>query len=47
MKVATIPGRPIDLKPKEFDIASMLFQSAGQLISREKTWPWSGVANWP
>lgn len=35
-KVATIHNEPIDLKPKEFDIAALFFQNAGQLISRDQ-----------
>lgn len=35
-KIAAIRGEPVDLKPKEFDIAALLFQNVGQLISREK-----------
>lgn len=35
-KNATVRGQQIDLKPKEFDIAAMLFQNVGQLITREK-----------
>ncbi len=35
-KVATIRGEPVDLKPKEFDIAALFFQNVGQLISRER-----------
>jgi DNA-binding response OmpR family regulator len=36
MKTATIRDKAVDLKPKEFDIAAMLFQNVGQLITREK-----------
>ena len=35
-KIATIRGEPVDLKPKEFDIAALFFQNIGQLISRER-----------
>lgn len=35
-KVASIRGKPIDLKPKEFDIAALFFQNAGQLLSRDQ-----------
>ena len=35
-KTATIRGEPVDLKPKEFDIAALFFQNIGQLISRER-----------
>lgn len=35
-KTATIRGAPVDLKPKEFDIAVLFFQNIGQLISRER-----------
>ncbi|WP_293778057.1 response regulator transcription factor [uncultured Oxalicibacterium sp.] len=35
-KIATLRGQPVDLKPKEFDIAILFFQNIGQLISRER-----------
>lgn len=35
-KIATVRGEPVDLKPKEFDIAVLFFQNIGQLISRER-----------
>ena len=35
-KTATIRGEPVELKPKEFDIAALFFQNIGQLISRER-----------
>ncbi|HWU99198.1 MAG TPA: response regulator transcription factor [Oxalicibacterium sp.] len=35
-KAATVRGEPVDLKPKEFDIAVLFFQNVGQLISRER-----------
>jgi DNA-binding response OmpR family regulator len=35
-KMATVRGEPVDLKPKEFDIAVLFFQNIGQLVSREK-----------
>lgn len=35
-KTATIRGEPVDLKPKEFDIAVLFFQNIGQLVSRER-----------
>lgn len=34
-KIAKIRGEAVELKPKEFDIAALLFQNVGQLISRE------------
>lgn len=34
-KGVTVRGVPVDLKPKEFDIAVLFFQNIGQLISRE------------
>ncbi|MNR78023.1 Sensory transduction protein regX3 [compost metagenome] len=35
-KIATLRGEPVDLKPKEFDIAALFFQNIGQLVSRER-----------
>ncbi|HEY6772476.1 MAG TPA: response regulator transcription factor [Oxalicibacterium sp.] len=35
-KIATLRGEPVELKPKEFDIAVLFFQNIGQLISRER-----------
>lgn len=35
-KTATIRGEPVELKPKEFDIAVLFFQNVGQLVSRER-----------
>jgi len=35
LKTATVRGKQVELKPKEFDIAVMLFQNAGQIVSRE------------
>lgn len=34
--IASIRGKAVDLQPKEFDIAVLLFFHAGELISREK-----------
>lgn len=34
-KTAAIRGETVELKPKEFDIAALLFQNVGQLISRD------------
>ena len=36
MKAAQLQGRPVELKPKEFDIAYILFQNAGAIIARDK-----------
>jgi DNA-binding response OmpR family regulator len=35
-QTAAVRGEPVELKPKEFAIAAMLFQNAGQIVSREK-----------
>lgn len=34
-KSATVRGEPVELKPKEFGIAVMLFQNLGQIVTRE------------
>ena len=34
--IASLRGKAVDLQPKEFDIAVLLFFHAGELISREK-----------
>ncbi len=36
MKSAEVHGKPVELKPKEFDIAFMLMQNIGAIVSREK-----------
>lgn len=36
IKRASVRGQPVELKPKEFAIAAMLFQNLGQIVSREK-----------
>lgn len=36
LKTAQLHGKPVDLKPKEFDIAFILFQNAGGIVSRDK-----------
>jgi DNA-binding response OmpR family regulator len=36
LKRASIRGKTVELKPKEFDIAAMLFQNIGQLLTRER-----------
>lgn len=36
MKEALLHGRPVDLKPKEFDIAFILFREIGGIVSRER-----------
>lgn len=35
-KIASVRGEPVELKPKEFDIATLFFQNVGKLISRER-----------
>lgn len=34
--IVTLHGHPVDLQPKEFDVAVLLFSHAGQVVSREK-----------
>jgi len=36
MKSAALHGRPVELNPKEFDIALILLKNAGEIVSREK-----------
>lgn len=36
MKTASVRGQPVELKPKEFDIAAMLFRNIGQIVPRDK-----------
>ncbi|HYD62082.1 MAG TPA: response regulator transcription factor [Noviherbaspirillum sp.] len=36
LKTASVRGRQVELKPKEFEIAVLLFQNAGQIVSREQ-----------
>lgn len=36
LKTAMVRDVSVELKPKEFDIAAMLFQSAGQIVTREQ-----------
>lgn len=36
LKTASVRGKPVELKPKEFEIAVMLFQNAGQIVPREQ-----------
>lgn len=35
-RIVTLYGKPVELKPKEFHIAVLLFKNIGTLISREK-----------
>jgi DNA-binding response OmpR family regulator len=36
LKTAQLHGKPVELKPKEFDIAFILFQNAGGIVARDK-----------
>ncbi|RXZ36117.1 DNA-binding response regulator [Oxalobacteraceae bacterium CAVE-383] len=36
LKSARLHGKPVELKPKEFDIAFILFQNAGGIVARDK-----------
>jgi DNA-binding response OmpR family regulator len=36
LKSAQLRGKPVELKPKEFDIAFILFQNTGGIVAREK-----------
>ncbi|HEY4073013.1 MAG TPA: response regulator transcription factor [Herbaspirillum sp.] len=36
LRTALFQGKPVELKPKEFDIAFVLFQNAGGIVSRDK-----------
>ena len=36
LKQASLRGRPVELKPKEFDIAYALFRNLGGIVSREQ-----------
>jgi DNA-binding response OmpR family regulator len=36
LKSAQLHGKPVELKPKEFDIAFILFQNAGGIVARDK-----------
>ncbi|MDO9419268.1 MAG: response regulator transcription factor [Herminiimonas sp.] len=35
-KIAILRSEPVELKPKEFDVAVLLFQNIGKLVSRER-----------
>jgi DNA-binding response OmpR family regulator len=36
LKTAQLHGKPVELKPKEFDIAFILFQNTGGIVARDK-----------
>ena len=36
LRSALFQGKPVELKPKEFDIAFVLFQNAGGIVARDK-----------
>jgi DNA-binding response OmpR family regulator len=36
LKTAQLHGKPVELKPKEFEIAFILFQNAGGIVARDK-----------